>query len=138
MNDTHNPQPDSVENTGGARSASHHRPESPAPQAEGQQAANYNVLAIIAFAGAFFNSIVAIVCGHIALSQIAKTGEQGRGLALAGTIIGYVGLGISVVAFVAFLALLPVFIKTAMQNCTFDSGYFSYNDPQNSQWIPAT
>jgi Domain of unknown function (DUF4190) len=41
-------------------------------------------------------SPVAIILGHIALSQIKKSGGQltGFGLALAGTIIGYVGLAV--------------------------------------------
>lgn len=49
-----------------------------------------NTLAIIALISSFFISVLGIVLGHIALSQIKKTGEGGRGLALAGTIIGYV------------------------------------------------
>lgn len=53
-----------------------------------------NVLAIVGFAGAFFNSLVGIVCGHIALAQIRRTGEQGRGLALAAVIIGYAQLAL--------------------------------------------
>ncbi|MCI0156593.1 DUF4190 domain-containing protein [Leifsonia shinshuensis] len=52
-----------------------------------------NVMAIVALAGSFFVGIVGIVCGHIALAQIKRTGEKGRGLALAGTIIGYVQTG---------------------------------------------
>ena len=36
--------------------------------------------------------IAGIICGHISLSQIKKTGEQGRGMAIAGLIIGYVGI----------------------------------------------
>lgn len=41
-------------------------------------------------------SPVAIILGHIALSQIKKSGGQlaGFGLALAGTILGYVGLAV--------------------------------------------
>ncbi len=39
-------------------------------------------------------SIVAIVCGHVARSQIRKTGEAGDGMALAGLILGYLGLAI--------------------------------------------
>ena len=34
-----------------------------------------------------------IITGHLALGQIKRTGEAGRGLALAGTIIGYVMIG---------------------------------------------
>lgn len=50
----------------------------------------FNVLSIVALIGAFVVPLVGIICGHIALSQIKKTGEQGRGLALWGTILGYV------------------------------------------------
>jgi hypothetical protein len=42
----------------------------------------------------FFGAIVAIVCGHVARSQIRRTGEQGEGLALAGLVLGYLGAGI--------------------------------------------
>lgn len=45
----------------------------------------------------FVSQIVAIVCGHIARSQIRKSNgaEGGSGMALTGLIIGYVMLGIS-------------------------------------------
>jgi hypothetical protein len=32
-----------------------------------------------------------VIFGHVAISQINKTGEGGRGLAIAGLVIGYVG-----------------------------------------------
>ncbi len=50
------------------------------------------VLSIVGMVGCcFFTSIPAVICGHIALSRIGKRSfVQGRGLALAGTIIGYV------------------------------------------------
>jgi hypothetical protein len=54
-----------------------------------------NSLALVAFIGAFFVSLIGIICGHIALRQISKTGERGHGFALAGLIIGYVALGIT-------------------------------------------
>lgn len=49
-----------------------------------------NTLAIIALIAAFVFPIAGIVVGHLALSQIKKTGEAGHGLALWGTILGYV------------------------------------------------
>lgn len=52
----------------------------------------FNTLSIVSFVTAFFVSIAAVICGHIALSQIKKTGERGHGLALAGTILGYLGI----------------------------------------------
>jgi hypothetical protein len=46
--------------------------------------------------------IIGIVCGHIALSQIKKTGQQGHGAALAGTIIGYIGVVLGILIVVIF------------------------------------
>ena len=51
----------------------------------------------------------------MSLGQIKQTGEQGRGMALAGVITGYVGLAFIVLAVIVFLALLPLLI--ADRNC---------------------
>jgi len=66
----------------------------------------YNVLAIVSLVSAFFISLAAIITGHIALSQIKRTGEKGRGLAIAGLILGYVGLLLSILAVVIVLSLI--------------------------------
>ena len=47
--------------------------------------------------------VAGIIMGHIALHQIKQTGEQGRGLALAGVIVGYCLLGV-------FLLLLALYV----------------------------
>ncbi|MHC4111267.1 MAG: DUF4190 domain-containing protein [Planctomycetota bacterium] len=53
-----------------------------------------------------FGCIPAIVCGHIALRKIGKDAMvQGRGLALAGLIIGYVVLGLFIVPMTLYLSL---------------------------------
>lgn len=62
----------------------------PAPQAP--QGDRTNTLAIVAFIGSFFVSLLGIIAGHIALRQIKRSGEKGHGFALAGTIIGYASL----------------------------------------------
>jgi uncharacterized protein YacL len=68
--------------------------------------AKYNVLAIVSLVSAFFVSLVAIITGHIALSQIKRTGEQGRGLAIAGLVLGYIGfVGGIIIAIVVFAVL---------------------------------
>ncbi len=54
-----------------------------------------NTLAIVALILAFFLPLGGVICGHIALGQIKRTGESGHGLALAGTIIGYVLTGLT-------------------------------------------
>ena len=67
-------------------------PSAPQYAAAGPAEPRYNVLAIVSLVTAFFVSLAAIITGHIALSQIKKTGERGRGLAIAGLILGYLGL----------------------------------------------
>ena len=49
-------------------------------------------------------AIPAVICGHIALAQINRSGgtEQGRGMAIAGLVIGYVYLAF-IVLYIAFV-----------------------------------
>ena len=57
------------------------------------------VLAILSFfCGAFLTAIPAIVCGHVAWSAIKKSGGalHGKGIAIAGLILGYVAIPIAV------------------------------------------
>ncbi len=65
-------------------------PYEPTPYAAPYGQAKTNTLAIIALILGFVIPPGGIIVGHIALGQIKKTGEAGRGLALAGTILGYV------------------------------------------------
>lgn len=67
-----------------------------------------NNLAIFAFIGSFLVSVVGIVLGHIALRQIKVSGEQGRGLAIAGLVIGYASLGIAVFGGIATIIFFVV------------------------------
>jgi len=76
------------------------------PQAGSPAAAPMNTLAIIAFIGSFFVGLVGIVCGHISLSQIKRTGARGRGFALAGLIIGYAEIAISLVVVVVIIIVV--------------------------------
>jgi hypothetical protein len=59
----------------------------------------------------FVGAIVAIVTGHIARSQIKRSGgaEGGSGLALAGLILGYVGLALSVLAGIGIVVFFAFF-----------------------------
>lgn len=44
----------------------------------------------------WLGSVLAVIFGHVALNQISRSGEmqQGRGLAIAGLVLGWVGVGI--------------------------------------------
>ncbi len=83
----------------------------------------YNALAIvsISFAGSAFigtwclGGLVAIVTGHIARSQIRRTGESGDSLALAGLILGYIALSsflLLATLYVLFFVFLFAFAAT--------------------------
>jgi hypothetical protein len=64
-----------------------------------------NVLAIVALILGIVVPIGGIIGGPIALSQIKRTGESGRGLALAGLIIGIAFTVIGVIIIIADVAL---------------------------------
>jgi hypothetical protein len=88
------------------------RPVAPVPSALPQYART-NALAITSLvcgiAQMMFGplaTIPAVVCGHMARSQIRRTGEQGAGMALAGLILGWVGVGFT--ALVVIIAVLAV------------------------------
>ena len=51
-------------------------------------------------------TIPAVVCGHMARHQIRQTGEQGAGMALAGLILGWIGVGFTVLVVIAAVVLV--------------------------------
>ena len=57
---------------------------------------------------------VGAIFGHVALSQIKRTGEKGRGLAIAGIVIGYSALALTVIVFGAIA--LGAAINTSFNN----------------------
>jgi hypothetical protein len=64
-----------------------------------------NTLAVVSIATALtsIGAVAAIITGHVALTQIKKSGQSGRGLALAGTIVGYVTIAFWVLTSIGFL-----------------------------------
>lgn len=54
--------------------------------------------------------IVGIVTGHMSLSQIKARAEKGRGLAVAGLIVGYITLALGVLLLVFFIILIQAAI----------------------------
>jgi peptidyl-prolyl cis-trans isomerase B (cyclophilin B) len=96
-------------------------PQQPQPPQYGAyqqpQPAGYNTMSIVAFILAFFVSIVGIILGFVALSQIKRTGEQGRGLALAAVIIGFVEVAIGILIFI--FVLIAVGIAASQGNTTY-------------------
>lgn len=60
----------------------------------------------------WIGSVLAVVFGHIALGQIKRTGQGGRGMAIAGLVLGYIGI--------AFLVLFILAVALG------DSGSFEF------------
>ena len=89
-----------------------------------------NVLALVSLVascvGIIFGlgAIAGVITGHIALSQIKRTGEGGRPMALAGVIIGYCLIGIGGLAVIGYIIFLVVIIGAA-SSTGFDSGQAS-------------
>ena len=85
-------------------------PAAPAPAAPAAPAApteKWNVLSIVAFVLAIVQiNVVAIILGFIGLSQVKKTCERGRGLAIAAIIIGF--------ASIAFWIIFTIVLTSAV------------------------
>jgi hypothetical protein len=64
------------------------------------------VFGILGFVFFGLTSIIAIICGHISLKHIKKSGGalQGHGLAITGLILGYISFGI---LFLLMLIIIP-------------------------------
>ncbi|MUL78803.1 DUF4190 domain-containing protein [Mycobacterium sp. CBMA226] len=45
-----------------------------------------------------------IIFGHIALSQMKRSGQGGRGLAITGLVVGYLSLGLTAIVVIAAMS----------------------------------
>ncbi|MGI5200562.1 DUF4190 domain-containing protein [Spirillospora sp. CA-108201] len=82
------------------------RPPHPPPARNGMATAAL-VLGIFGFFTCGFTSLFAVVLGHIADGQIRKTGQFGRGSALAGAVLGWLVILAVPFMFVTFMVVDP-------------------------------
>jgi hypothetical protein len=68
---------------------------------------NLNTLAIVSIASAVtgFGAAAAVITGHVSLAQIKKSGQAGRGFAIAGIAAGYTVIGLWILASAGMVAL---------------------------------
>lgn len=87
----------------------------PPPAASVAAARETNTLAVVSLVAGvagyvlphpFIAGIVAIITGHVARHQIRRSGEGGSGLALAGLVLGYLHLALSILLVGGLLLLL--------------------------------
>jgi len=59
-----------------------------------------NTLAVVSLATGLtlFGAPAALITGHLALAQLKQSGENGRWMAITGVVLGYVALGITLIA----------------------------------------
>lgn len=86
------------------------QPIQPAPQyGVATDERPYNVLSIVGFVLSLLGlSIVAIILGHIGLSQVKSRGERGRGFAIAALVIGYVTLAFEILIVILILVAASI------------------------------
>ena len=82
-------------------------PQQPYGAPMGAPVARWNTLAIISIVASVIGiHLAGIITGHIALSQIKKTGEQGNILAIIGLILGYLGIVVVVILVIVWAGLI--------------------------------
>jgi hypothetical protein len=102
----------------GAPAAPVHAPRPALPTALAQT----NAFALVSIILAFVQPIAAVVFGHIALSQIKRNGDAGRGMALTGLIIGYVYVAFIVLFVIAYVGFIITMVASIG---TWSSGSYS-------------
>lgn len=74
-------------------------PPLPAHQQPAPSSEKWNVLSIIAFVISLLGfNIIAVILGYVALNQVNKSGERGKGFANAAMIIGLVSIILGFIA----------------------------------------
>ncbi len=68
-----------------------------------------NLFAILSIIFVWFAGLLGLIFGYIALSQIKRTGERGRGLALASVILGWIALAGAVIVTIVVLVSLGMY-----------------------------
>ncbi len=53
----------------------------------------------------FLGGVLAVIFGHVGRGQIKQSGEAGGGMAMAGLVLGYANIGVSVLGIIAWIFL---------------------------------
>lgn len=93
--------------SGSSRKASPPPPpiQIPYPTQALQRPTNGFAIASLVISLSCFGGILAVIFGHVALSQISRSGEDGRALAIAGLVIGYIGVVLTILYVLVYVAI---------------------------------
>lgn len=75
-----------------------------------------NTFAFLSIILAFFSPVAGIVFGHMGLSQIKRTGDSGRGIALTGLIIGYASFAFLAIFLVLYIGFIVMMVGLAAES----------------------
>ncbi|WP_234800198.1 DUF4190 domain-containing protein [Mycolicibacterium diernhoferi] len=84
-----------------------------------------NAMSIAALVCSLVLAPLGIVFGHIALSQIKRSGEDGRGLAIAGLVIGYIFTAVALLWIIVTVVFIGA-VASTINESTYD-GYSTYS-----------
>ncbi|OBJ40718.1 hypothetical protein A5630_24300 [Mycolicibacterium mucogenicum] len=84
----------------------------PVPKTNGLAIASLvcSLLGLVTCAG---TSILGVIFGHLAKSQIKQSGEEGEGMALAGLIVGYIGLALFALIAIFYFGLIALMLGSS-------------------------
>jgi Domain of unknown function (DUF4190) len=102
-------------------------PPAPGPYAPYPVARPTNTMAIVALVTSLIIAPLGIIFGHISLSQIKRSGEDGRGLAIAGTVIGYIGTLFAALSIVFLVVVLGAAVHRAGSGHHYTTPTTSYS-----------
>ncbi|MEY4994540.1 MAG: hypothetical protein RLZ65_389 [Actinomycetota bacterium] len=89
--------------------------ETVAPKREKFDFTKLNTLAVVSLASAIsgIGALIAVITGHVSLAQIKRSGESGRGLAIAGVVVGYIHIAFWII-FVALAVITKALIYSGV------------------------
>ncbi|BAJ74310.1 hypothetical protein MTES_1346 [Microbacterium testaceum StLB037] len=94
-----------------------------------------NVVSIFALVLGFVVPIGGIIAGAVGLSQVKRTGEKGRGLAIAGIIVGSVMTLLSIVGVILFFVFIAIGAAAEEAQSTDDGGFFDPNQNAPTEFL---
>ncbi len=86
-----------------------------------------NTYAFVAIIAAFVFPICGIIFGHLSLSQIKRTGDAGRGLALTGLILGYAYFAFIILAVILYVSMIGLMFASMGAAMSEFGSYDSYD-----------
>ena len=91
-----------------------------------------NTLAVVSLASALslFGAPAAVITGHVALQQFKTSGQKGRWMALAGVVLGYVGIASAIL--ITIIGAILRFRYGHDYDCMYMGGY----DPRCYDYRP--